>query len=140
MKETKNDKLFSEIYKCEDCHTDILKKAYYLGAYCKAVIDGSFYSRVSEGNTTFKKWLSNQIINAKNLNKIYSQASHFEDKLQLVGKQLEDLSFQVTSYTKPSTKSISQYEVSYFFRKGFNEFIKFKKEQKESSQKGKQQN
>jgi hypothetical protein len=127
--------LFSQEYKCDKEQENILKKAYYLGAYAKAVIDSSFYSRISEGNTTFKRWLSNQIINAKNLNKIYDKASTFENKLELGGARLQDLSRQVTSYDEGSSKNISKYTISYYFRKGFNEFIKFKEEQKENDEK-----
>ena len=123
--------LFSQEYKCDECQDNILKKAYYLGAYSKAIIDSSFYSKISEGNTTFKRWLSNQIINAKNLNKIYDKATIFENKLELGGARLQDLSRQVTSYDENSSKTISKYTISYYFRKGFNEFIKFKEEQKE---------
>jgi len=127
--------LFSQNYKCEKERESILKKAYYLGAYSKAIIDSSFYSKISEGNTTFKRWLSNQIINAKNLNKIYDKASTFENKLELGGARLQDLSTQVTSYDESSSKNISKYTISYYFRKGFNEFIKFKEEQKENDKK-----
>ncbi len=123
--------LFSEEYRCDKMQESVLKKAYYLGAYSKAVIDSSFYSRISEGNTTFKRWLSNQIINVKNLNKIYDKATTFENKLELGGARLQDLSRQVTSYNEDSSKTISKYTISYYFRKGFNEFIKFKEEQKE---------
>jgi len=132
--------LFSQEYKCDKEQDSILKKAYYLGAYAKAVIDSSFYSRISEGNTTFKRWLSNQIINAKNLNKIYDKASTFENKLELGGARLQDLSTQVTSYDEGSSKNISKYTISYYFRKGFNEFIKFKDEQKENDEKIKAHN
>ena len=132
--------LFSQEYKCEEVQDNILKKAYYLGAYCKAVINSSFKSRVSEGNTTFKRWLSNQIINAKNLNKIYDKAITFENKLELGGARLQDLSTQVTSYDEGSSKNISKYTVSYYFRKGFNEFIKFKDEQSENDEKVKAHN
>ena len=132
--------LFSEKYKCNGVDDNILKKAYYLGAYCKAIIDSSFYSRISEGNTTFKKWLSNQIINAKNLNKIYDKAITFENKLELGGARLQDLSTQVTSYDDSSSKNISKYTISYYFRKGFNEFIKFKDEQSENDEKVKAHN
>lgn len=126
--------LFSEVYKCSDSE-DVLKKAYYLGAYCKAIIDSSFYSRISEGNTTFKRWLSNQIINTKNLNKIFDNATLFENKLELGGMRLQDLSSQVTSYTERASKTISKYTISFYFRKGFNEFIKFKDEQSENDEK-----
>ncbi len=132
--------LFSQEYKCEEVQDDISKKAYYLGAYCKAVIDSSFYSRISDGNTTFKKWLSNQIINTKNLNKIYDKATTFENKLELGGDRLQDLSIQVTSFDESSSKTISKYTISYYFRKGFNEFIKFKDEQKENDEKVKAYN
>ena len=132
--------LFSQEYKCDGADDNILKKAYYLGAYCKAIIDSSYYSRVSEGNTTFKKWLSNQIINAKNLNKIYDKAVTFEEKLELGGARLQDLSTQVTSYDESSFKNISKYTISYYFRKGFNEFIKFKDEQSENDEKVKEHN
>lgn len=131
--------LFSEVYKCNESE-DILKKAYYLGAYCKAIIDSSFYSRISEGNTTFKRWLSNQIINTKNLDKIFDKATLFENKLELGGARLQDLSSQVTSHTENSSKTISKYTVSFYFRKGFNEFIKFKDEQTENDEKVKAHN
>ena len=126
--------LFSEVYKASDSE-DVLKKAYYLGAYCKAIIDSSFYSRISEGNTTFKRWLSNQIINTKNLDKIFDKATLFENKLELGGNRLQDLSSQVTSYTESSSQMVSKYTVSFYFRKGFNEFIKFKDEQSENDEK-----
>ena len=126
--------LFSEVYKCSD-NEDVLKKAYYLGSYCKAVINSSFKSRISDGNTTFKRWLSTQIINTKNLNKIFDKATLFENKLELGGMRLQDLSSQVTSYTEGSSKTISKYTVSFYFRKGFNEFIKFKDEQSENDEK-----
>lgn len=132
--------LFSQVYTCRECQDNILKKAYYLGAYCKAIIDSSYYSKVSEGNTTFKKWLSNQIINAKNLNKIYDKAVIFENKLQLGGTRLQDLSAEVTSYDESSSKRISKYTISYYFRKGFNEYIKFKEEQKENDERVKSYN
>ena len=131
--------LFSEIYKCEETQ-DILKKAYYLGAYCNAVISSSYESKISKGNTTFKKWLSNQIINAKNLNRIFDQASKFEGKLDLGSKRLLDLSTQTTTYAQDSDKPISKYTISYFFRKGFNEYVKFKKEQKENDEKVRKHN
>ncbi|MCH9814481.1 MAG: hypothetical protein K0U47_11140 [Epsilonproteobacteria bacterium] len=123
--------MFSESYQCKECESDLLKKTYYLGAYCKAVINASYASKVSEKNTTFKKWLSNQIINAKNLNKIFDQAGKFENKLDLGSSRLQDLSTQITSYVEDNSKKVSKYTVSYFFRKGFNEYIKFKEEQKE---------
>ncbi len=126
--------LFSEVYKCDNSE-DILKKSYYLGAYCKAVINSSFKSRISDGNTTFKRWLSNQIINTKNLNKIYDKATTFENKLELGGSRLQDLSNQVTSYTESSSQAVSKYTISFYFRKGFNEYIKFKDEQKENDDK-----
>ena len=131
--------LFSEVYICSGSE-DVLKKAYYLGAYCKAIIDSSFYSRISEGNTTFKRWLSNQIINTKNLDKIFDKATLFENKLELGGARLQDLSSQVTSHTENSSKTISKYTVSFYFRKGFNEFIKFKDEQTENDEKVKAHN
>ena len=132
--------LFSEEYRCAENEDEVLKKAYYLGAYSKAVINSSFKSRISDGNTTFKRWLSNQIINAKNLNKIYDKATTFENKLELGGARLQDLSTQVTSFDESSSKSISKYTISYYFRKGFNEFIKFKEEQKENDKKVKAHN
>lgn len=132
--------LFSQEYKCEENQDEVLKKAYYLGAYTKAIIDSSFYSKVSEGNTTFKRWLSNQIINMKNLDKIFDKATNFENKLELGGVRLQDLSSQVTSYSENSSKTVSKYTVSFYFRKGFNEFIKFKDEQTENDEKIKAHN
>jgi len=131
--------LFSEVYICSGSE-DVLKKAYYLGAYCKAIIDSSFYSRISEGNTTFKRWLSNQIINTKNLDKIFDKATLFENKLELGGARLQDLSSQVTSHTENSSKTISKYTISFYFRKGFNEYIKFKEKQKENDAKVEEHN
>ncbi len=130
-----DDVLFSQKYECKECQDEILKKAYYLGAYCKTVIDNSFYSKISKENTTFKKWLSTQIINAKNLNKIFDKATIFENKLELSGSRLQDLSNQVTSHNESASKIISKYTISYYFRKGFNEYIKFKEEQKENDKK-----
>ena len=61
----------------------LLQKAYFIGAYSKAVINGSWNSEVSKHNETFKKWLSNQIINGKNLDRIFEIAFRFEQKLKL---------------------------------------------------------
>jgi hypothetical protein len=127
--------LFSEVYNGNDIQEEILKKAYYLGAYSKAIIDNSFYSTVSRGNRTFKTWLSNQIINAKNLNRIFDKATTFENKLKLGGNRLQDLSTQVTSCSDDSSKNISKYTISFYFRKGFNEYVQFKEEQKEHDDK-----
>lgn len=131
--------LFSKVYKCDESD-DVLKKAYYLGAYCKAVINSSFKSRISEGNTTFKRWLSNQIINTKNLDKIFDKATHFENKLELGGNRLQDLSRQVTAYTENSSKSVSKYTISFYFRKGFNEYIQFRDEQEKNDKKVREHN
>ena len=49
--------------------------------------------------------------------------------------RLQDLSSQVTSYTESSSQMVSKYTVSFYFRKGFNEFIQFKDEQSENDEK-----
>ena len=52
----------------------LIQRAYYTGGYAKAVILSSYNSEVSKNNQTFKNWLSNQIINAQNLDRIFEMA------------------------------------------------------------------
>jgi len=101
-----------------------IQKAYFIGAYAKAVIDSSFYSDVSKGNTTFKNWLSNQIINYRNLDRIFEMSYRFEQKLQLKIRT----EVRVLSHEIPVTSSagISSAKITYAFVAGFDDFKKFK--------------
>lgn len=103
-----------------------IKKSYYIGAYAKAVIDSSYHSDVSKGNTTFKNWLSNQIINFRNLDRIFEMAYRFEQKLQL--KIRNDSEVRRLSHEIPVTASagISSAKVSYAFVAGFDDYKKYK--------------
>lgn len=106
--------------------TPPIQKAYYIGAYAKAVIDSSFYSDVSKGNTTFKNWLSNQIINYRNLDRIFEMSYRFEQKLQLKIRT----EVRVLSHEIPVTSSagISSAKITYAFVAGFDDFKKFKEQ------------
>lgn len=106
--------------------TPPIKKAYFIGAYARAVIDSSLYSEVSKGNTTFKNWLSNQIINYRNLDRILEMADRFDRKLQL--KIRGDSEVRTLPYSMPVTSSagISSAKISYAFLAGFYDFRKFK--------------
>lgn len=106
--------------------TPPIQKAYYIGAYARAVIDSSFHSDVSKGNTTFKNWLSNQIINYRNLDRIFEMSYRFEQKLQLKirnGSEVRRLSHEVPV---TSSAGISSAKISYAFVAGFDDFKKFK--------------
>ena len=101
-----------------------IKKAYFIGAYARAVIDSSWYSKVSEKNTTFKNWLSNQIINYRNLDRIFEMSYRFEQKLQLkIRTEVRTLSHEVPV---TSSAGISSAKISYAFVAGFDDFKKFK--------------
>ena len=106
--------------------TPPIKKAYFIGAYARAVIDSSHYSEVSKGNTTFKNWLSNQIINYRNLDRVFEMAYRFEQKLQLKirnGSEVRRLSHEIPV---TSATGISSAKISYSFVAGFDDFRKFK--------------
>jgi len=106
--------------------TPPIQKAYYIGAYARAVIDSSYHSDVSKGNTTFKNWLSNQIINYRNLDRIFEMSYRFEQKLQLRirnGSEVRRLAHEVPV---TSSAGISSAKISYAFVAGFDDFKKFK--------------
>lgn len=104
--------------------TPPIQKAYYIGAYTKAVIDSSYYSDVSKGNMTFKNWLSNQIINYKNLDRIFEMAYRFEQKLQLkIRAEVRVLAHEVPV---TSAAGISSAKITYAFVAGFDDYRKFK--------------
>lgn len=106
--------------------TPPIKKAYFIGAYAKAVIDSSYHSDVSKKNTTFKNWLSNQIINYRNLDRIFEMAYRFEQKLQL--KIRNESEVRKLSHEIPVTSSagISSAKISYAFVAGFDDYKKYK--------------
>jgi len=105
-----------------------IQKAYYIGAYSRAVIQSSYNSEVSKNNTTFKKWLSNQIISFKNLDRIYEMAFRFEQKLCL--KIRNNSEVRTLAHEVPNSKStgISNAKVSFAFVAGFDDYQKFIKE------------
>lgn len=108
---------------------DVIKGAYLIGAYSKAIIDSSYNSngRVVSKNETFKKWLSNQQIIESNLMRIFNKANEFERKFQLSSKRNSDLSTLVTTYFDGNKKEqVLQQEVSFAFIRGFNDYAQFK--------------
>lgn len=130
-------KLFSEVFEeklvaqKEYFQNDIIKGAYLIGAYSKAIIDSSYNKngKVVSKNETFKKWLSNQQIIQSNLKRIFNKASEFERKFQLNSTRNRDLSTLVTTYFDETAKfKVLQQEVSFAFIRGFNDYAKFKKE------------
>ena len=90
-----------------------IQKAYFIGAYSRGVIKSSWNSEVSKENTTFKSWLSNQIINYRNLDKIFDMAFRFEQKLKL--KIRNDSEVRALSHEVPVTSAagFSNAKISY---------------------------
>ncbi|NLU35394.1 MAG: hypothetical protein GXX07_10570 [Wolinella succinogenes] len=117
--------------------SNTLKQAYFLGAYCNGVIGQSYFSKISPKNITFKKWLSNQVINSTNLLKIHEKAYYFHRKLQLFGNRLEDLRTLLTRYTSDG-KNPAKSKVSFAFSKGYCDYEIFK--DKHPSKEDKNQN
>lgn len=105
-----------------------IQKSYFTGAYSRAVIMSSYNSPVSKDNTTFKKWLSNQIINFKNLNRIFEMAFRFEQKLQLKIRNESEVRRLVHEVAVTDSKGISNAKVSYAFVAGYDDYDKFLKE------------
>ncbi len=111
--------------------SNVIKEAYLIGAFSKAIIDSSFNpnGKVVSKNETFKKWLSNQQIIQSNLKRIFNKASEFERKFKLTSQRNSDLSTLVTTYfNEESHQKILQQEVSFAFIRGFNDYSKFKKD------------
>jgi len=104
-----------------------IQKAYFVGAYSRAVISSSYYSEISKGNTTFKSWLSNQIINYRNLDKIFDMSFRFEQKLKLNIRN--DSEVRRLAHEVPTTSSagLSNAKISYGFVAGFDDYQKFLK-------------
>ncbi len=104
-----------------------IRKAYFIGAYAKAVINSSWHSPVSKENTTFKNWLSNQIINYQNLNRIFEMAFRYEQKLKLNIR--DDSEVRKLAHETPESKAggISSSKISYAFVAGFDDYGKFSK-------------
>jgi len=106
-----------------------IQKAYFIGAYAKAVINSSFFSSVSKKNTTFKNWLSGQIINYRNLDRIFEMAFRFEQKLKL--NLRNDSEVRSLAHETPESKAggLSSSKISYAFVAGFDDYGKFSKEE-----------
>lgn len=128
-------KLFSEEFekkkKSEYFKSNVIKGAYLIGAFSKAIIDSSFNpnGKVVSKNETFKKWLSNQQIIQGNLKRIFNKASEFERKFKLDSQRNNDLSTLVTTYfDEYNQEKVIQQEVSFAFIRGFNDYAIFKKE------------
>jgi len=107
---------------------NIIKKAYYIGAYSRAVIDSSRHSPVSNNNETFKKWLSNQIINYRNLNRIFEMAFRYEQKLRLNIRNDSEVRKLAHEVPEGNISGISSAKISYAFVAGFDDYRKFVKE------------
>ena len=112
--------LFSEYFKNLNIEDDF-KFAYLVGAYSKAIIDSSYYSEISKQNETFKKWLSNRQLIKSNLIKIFNKANEFESARN------SDLSELITSNYNENA-NLRNSEVSFYFLRGFNDYIKFKQQ------------
>jgi hypothetical protein len=108
----------------------VIKKAYYIGGYAKAVILSSYMSEVSRNNKTFKNWLSNQIINYRNLDRIFEMAFRFEQKLKLNLKN--DSEVRKLAHETPAIKSpgIASAQISFAFVAGFDDYGRFVAENK----------
>lgn len=104
------------------------QKAYYVGAYAQAVILLSYHSKVSPKNQTFKTWISNQVINFKNLDRIFEHAFRFEQKLKLTIRQ--DAEVRSLAHEGPAVKAagISNAKITFAFVAGFDDYRKFLKE------------
>lgn len=106
----------------------VIQKAYYVGAYARAVILSSYNSEVSKGNTTFKTWLSNQIINFRNLDRIFEMSFRFEQKLKL--RIRNDSEVRRLAHQAPPARAagISSAKISYAFVAGFDDYMTFMRE------------
>jgi hypothetical protein len=100
----------------------LMQKAYYIGAYAKAIINGSWNSEISKHNETFKKWLSNQIINAKNLDRIFEMAFRFEQKLKIRVRNEDEVRRLAHEVPSASGVGISSAKVSFAFVAGFDDY------------------
>lgn len=125
-------KLFHEYYvnRCKNDESKffekpVIRKAYFIGAYAKAIIRSSWKSEVSKENKTFQNWLSNQIINYRNLERIFEMAFRFEQKLKLKirnGSEVRKLAHEVATF---KISGISSAKISFAFVTGFDDYDKF---------------
>lgn len=108
----------------------VIQKAYFTGAYARAVIATSYYSEVSKKNTTFKSWLSNQVISYRNLDRIFEMAFRFEQKLKLT--IYNDSEVRNLAHNVPTAKSagISSAKISFAFVAGLDDFRVFMRDRK----------
>lgn len=108
----------------------VIQRAYYIGGYAKAVILSSYMSEVSKNNQTFKNWLSNQIINTRNLDRIFEMAFRFEQKLKLRLKNNSEV--RELAHSIPMTKApgMSSAKISFAFVAGFDDYSRFVAENK----------
>lgn len=125
-------KMFNEYYgnRCKNDESGffekpVIRKSYFIGAYAKAIILSSWYSKVSRKNSTFKTWLSNQIINCRNLDRIFEKAFKYEQMLKLNIKndsEVRKLAHEVTAF---KMSGISSAKISFAFVAGFDDYGKF---------------
>lgn len=116
--------------------TPAIRKAYFIGAYAKAVINSSFHSKVSRENTTFKNWLSNQIINYQNLDRIFEIAFRYEQKLKLNIRNQSEVRKLAHETPVDKAAGISSAKISFAFVAGFDDYQKYSKaEQAKSAEK-----
>ena len=115
----------------------LIRKAYYTGAYAKAVILSSYNSEVSNKNQTFKNWLTNQIINQRNLDRIFEMAFRFEQKLKL--RLRNDSEVRKLAHGEPVSKPVgmSSARISFAFVSGFDDYGHFVANNKTDEKDGK---
>jgi hypothetical protein len=108
----------------------VIQRAYYTGGYAKAVILSSFKSEVSKNNQTFKNWLSNQVINARNLDRIFEVAFRFEQKLKLRLRNGSEVRALAHSTPMGKAQGLSSAKVSFAFVAGFDDYGRYLAENK----------
>ena len=108
----------------------VIQRAYYIGGYAKAVILSSYMSEVSKNNQTFKNWLSNQIINTRNLDRIFEMAFRFEQKLKLRLKNNSEVRELAHSIPMAKAPGMSSAKISFAFVAGFDDYGRFVAENK----------
>jgi hypothetical protein len=123
---------FYEYYKVRKQEDEIklwelssIKKAYFVGAYARAVVISSLFSIVRKGNTTFKNWLSNQIINYRNLDRIFEITFRFEQKLKLNIRNDSEVRHLAHEIPIVKAKGVSNSKISYAFVAGFDDYRKY---------------
>lgn len=110
----------TEFYK-----NNAIQKAYFVGAYAKAIIDNSYNSEISKKNKTFKTWLSNQIINFRNLDRIFEKSYSFEQKLNLKLGNNSEPRVLVHEVPTSTAKGLSNSKISFAFVAGFDDYSKY---------------